>query len=237
MNIKALFIGSIGVVTETSDYQRRAYNQAMKENGLSWNWDKDTYKELLKSNGGKLRLEVLSSATGQPLEQSKIDKIHARKTEIAGELVRKDQLKPRTGLIELIKSAKADGAIVAWVTSTYEANTNALIEASNGELTADHFDHIFHRTDINNSKPAPDAYQNALRHFNLEASECVAIEDSLTSLLAAKAADVFTVATLGDFHDEQVENIADLVLDHLGVTSWAELKKEAQASRQMAYAA
>lgn len=232
MSVKALFIGSIGVVTETSDYQRRAYNQAMKEHSLNWEWDTETYKELLKSNGGKLRLEVLSKATGQSLDQATIDKIHARKTEIAGELIIKDQLKPRAGLIKLIKAAKADGAIVAWVTSTYEANTNALIEASNGELSTDHFDHIFHRDEIKSSKPSPDVYHFVLQHFNLDASECVAVEDSLGSLLSAKAAGIFTVVTLGKFHEEQVENIADLVLDSLEEISWEQLKKQTPSIRK-----
>jgi HAD superfamily hydrolase (TIGR01509 family) len=237
MSIKALFIGSIGVVTETSDYQRRAYNQAMSEHGLSWEWSPEIYKELLQSNGGKQRLHTLSRSTGQPLDQDTIDNIHARKTALACEMIKEDQLSPRAGLVDLIKSAKEHGAKVAWVTSTYEENTNAILEAADGQLSKAHFDHIFHRPDIENSKPAPDAYENALQHFGLEASECIAIEDSLTSLLAAKAAGIFTVATLGDFHDEQVDNIADVVLDSLDETSWGELTKQAEASRSMAQTA
>lgn len=234
MNIKALFIGSIGVVTETSDYQRRAYNQAMSEHGLNWEWTPELYKELLQSSGGKKRLLTLSKSTNQPLNEEMIDKIHTRKTELACEMIEKDQLAPRPGVVSLIKAAKKAGAKVAWVTSTYPENTNSLIAASNGQLSKGDFDYIFHRTDTKHGKPSPSVYQTAMKRFELKAFECVAVEDSLTSILAAKAAGIFTVATLGEFHDEQVENIADLVLESLGETSWEKLVKQVASAPQMA---
>ncbi len=39
MKPKAILLGSIGVVAETSDIQRRAYNTAFKEAGLDWVWE------------------------------------------------------------------------------------------------------------------------------------------------------------------------------------------------------
>ncbi|MEM8528047.1 MAG: HAD-IA family hydrolase [Bacteroidota bacterium] len=226
MSAKALFIGSIGVVTETSEYQRKAYNQAMSENGLDWQWTPAIYKDLLKSNGGKNRLHLLSQATQQPLQEEIIDKIHARKTALATQMVVADQLSPRAGLVKLVKEAKQAGAIVAWVTSTYEENTNALLEASQDQLSESDFDYIFHRTDATAGKPSPSIYQAALKHFDLHASNCIAIEDSLISLLAAKAAGIFTVASLGAYHDESVENIADLVVSGLDETNWSKLVEQ-----------
>ena len=232
MKVKALFIGSIGVVTETSEYQRRAYNQAMSENGMNWEWTPTTYKELLKSSGGKQRLQTLSIATQQPLTQEKIDQIHSRKTELAGQMIESDQLQPRPGLVKLIEQAKKAGAKVAWVTSTYEANTDALLRASNGALTKEHFDHIFHREDAENGKPSPHIYHKALEHFDLNAADCVAVEDSINSILSAKGAGIFTVATLGEYHDESVDNIADMVVDDLSQMNWERLCEQHKKSTQ-----
>jgi len=75
---KAIFIGSLGALVETSDIQRRAYNEALKESGLDWSWDTKTYTELLEMSGGKDRLSMLSAATGRRLSADQISSIHAR---------------------------------------------------------------------------------------------------------------------------------------------------------------
>ena len=230
MKTKVLFIGSIGVVAETSELQRQAYNQALEENGVDWNWNKEVYKRLLQRSGGQDRLDMLAVATGQSLSQSTIEKIHARKTELACELVKEQVSGPRAGVAEMIQEAKADGVKVAWVTTTGQENTDAILHACGDNIKAEDFDHIFHRLDAVKGKPHPDIYFEALKHFDVRSEECIAIEDSLNSILAAKGAEIFTVATLGDYHDEHVDNIADVVLDSLSDTDWAKLKTELQAN-------
>ncbi|MGB3591459.1 MAG: HAD-IA family hydrolase [Nonlabens sp.] len=226
MKPKALFIGSIGAVAETSEIQRQAYNQALKENNVNWQWDKDTYKNLLKSNGGQDRLEMLGQATGQQLSQEQINKIHARKTELAGEQIKNQKVQPRAGLAQLITEARENGAKVAWVTTTGQENTDAILSAFDGKITKDHFDHIFHRDAVQNGKPSPDIYNAATKHFNLQPQDCIAIEDSMNSTLAAKGAGIYTVTTLGDYHNEQVEKITDCKLNSLSETSWSQLENQ-----------
>ncbi|MEM1118807.1 MAG: HAD-IA family hydrolase [Bacteroidota bacterium] len=230
---KLLCIGSIGVVTETSDYQRRAYNQAMTENGLDWNWTPETYRELLKSCGGKDRLRLLAAATNHPLSEQQILAIHARKTEIACQSIVKDKVTPRPGVVQLIKAAKEAGTKVAWVTSTYPENTTAVLEASNGQLKRADFEHIFHRQDVEEGKPAADIYNAALQHFAVAPNEVIAIEDTLVSILAAKKAGIFSISTLGAFHDDVLDNIADVVLPNLAHTDWTELVRVYQDSQAM----
>ena len=79
----ALMFGSIGSIMETSDVQRRAYNAALKEAGLNWVWERSVYAELLNQSGGQERLGMLSAATGAGLSTAQIERIHARKTELA----------------------------------------------------------------------------------------------------------------------------------------------------------
>jgi phosphoglycolate phosphatase-like HAD superfamily hydrolase len=56
MTVKAILFGSIGTLVETSDFQRRAFNQAFAQAGLDWNWDTETYVRLLKKSGGQQRI-------------------------------------------------------------------------------------------------------------------------------------------------------------------------------------
>ncbi|MFT7179418.1 MAG: phosphoglycolate phosphatase-like HAD superfamily hydrolase, partial [Oceanospirillaceae bacterium] len=41
MTTKAILFGSIGTLVETSELQRRAFNQAFSEAGLDWNWSEE----------------------------------------------------------------------------------------------------------------------------------------------------------------------------------------------------
>lgn len=214
MQPKALFIGSIGVVSETSEFQRQAYNKALRESGLGWEWSPEVYPKLLRTSGGMQRLETLAAATNQSVGRETVTKIHRRKTELAGREIVAQRVPLRPGVAELIRAARAAGAKVAWVTSTSPANTNALLEAAGDALSADDFDRIFHRDDAAQGKPSPDVYHAALEYFGLAAEDCLAVEDSVDSVLAAKGAGVYVIATLGANHaGAPVNNIADEVYD------------------------
>ena len=214
---KAVLLGSIGAVAETSDIQRRAYNAALQEHGVGWQWDEPTYRELLTSAGGKARLDRLSRATGEGLSTDQIDAIHARKTEIACDEVRNSgQVSLRPGVAALARHAKANGMKLGFVTSTYSPNIDAVLDAAGGALSRDDFDVIIDREQIGEGKPAPDAYLRALDALGVDASEAIAFEDTADSVRAAKRAGVSVVATPGAFTAGQDTSDADLTLDALG---------------------
>lgn len=212
MTLKALLLGSIGVVAETSDIQRRAYNQALKESHVDWQWDPETYRELLAETGGKQRLARLSAASGGLLSDAQVDAIHQRKTQIAcAEVAAGIDLRP--GIAAMIEQALGEEIAVAFVTSTYRPNIDAI--ASGGKLPLDRFALVLTREDCDNGKPAPDVYLVALTRLNIDAAEALAIEDSAASVGAAKAAGIYTIATPGQFTKGQDFSGADLVLDSL----------------------
>lgn len=214
---KAVLFGSIGAVAETSDIQRRAYNSALKENGVNWEWNPETYSRLLSSAGGKERLDLLSSATGRNLSEAEIEAIHARKTEIACDEVRtSDAVSLRPGVAALARHAKQNGLKLGFVTTTYRPNVDALLDASRGELSADDLDVIVVRDDVERGKPAPDAYETALERLGLSADEAIAIEDTQNSVMAAKRAGLTVIATPGAFTSGQDTSQADLTLNALG---------------------
>ena len=99
---KALLFGSIGVLTETSELQRRAYNKALKLNDIEYTWNIGTYCELLKKPGGKKRL---SSFGDKILSDEQIEKIHTDKQRIFENLV-KDGIEPRPGAMTFDGTAR-----------------------------------------------------------------------------------------------------------------------------------
>ncbi len=211
---KALVLGSIGVVAETSDIQRRAYNEALAASGLNWQWDPETYRELLTQTGGKRRLARLGATSGKVLPDTQIDAIHRRKTEIAcAEVSAGIDLRP--GVAALIEQAFEQEIPVAFVTSTYQPNIDAIATGSGGALPLERFALVLTSEDCENSKPAPDVYVAAIERLNIDPAEAVAIEDSAASVSAAKAAGIYTIATPGLFTAGQDFGAADLVLDSL----------------------
>jgi len=215
MKNTVLMFGSIGVIAETSDIQRRAYNQALSEAGVEWHWDTATYTELLEQSGGKERLSMLAAATGTTLSAATIDRIHARKTELAGEQVRSGATGLRPGVLELVALAKERDLRCAFVTSTYRPNIDAILGMQGGQLVASDFDCIVTRADVERGKPAPDAYLHALKHLAIDPSQALAIEDTADSVMAAKRAGLTVIATPGQLSKGQDLWQADLVLDAL----------------------
>lgn len=210
--ISTLFFGSIGVLAETSDIQRRAYNQALDESTLDWHWNEDTYRRLLTMAGGKRRLRLLADATETKLTDAEIDEIHARKTELACAEVRNGGVTLRPGVAETITLARDNGISLGLVTSTYPANIEAIADAAGADLPLDAFDAVISTEDIERGKPAPDAYREALRRCGAEPASTLAIEDTAVSVLAAAGAGLRAVATPGALTDDQIIVGAELVL-------------------------
>ena len=211
----ALMFGSIGTVMETSDVQRRAYNQALKEAGLAWVWTRDIYAELLNQSGGQERLAMLASATGTSLSAQQIEAIHARKTAIACAELVSQPTRLRPGVAELIQWAKARDMQLAFVTTTYQPNIDAIFESAGGALSASDFDYIGSRSSVVHGKPSPEAYRTALERLHIAAEQALAIEDTAASVMSAKRAGLQVVATPGDISQGQDLWQADLVCSGL----------------------
>ena len=54
---KALLFGSIGTLVETSEIQRKSFNEAFKKKGLNWYWTEEEYIKLLNKSGGSDRIK------------------------------------------------------------------------------------------------------------------------------------------------------------------------------------
>ena len=213
MPLKALLFGSIGVLAETSDIQRRAYNQAFVEKGLAWRWDPETCRYLLQFVGGQARLRLLSNATNAGLSDVLIADIHAHKTQLAGEMVNAEINSGRPGVAEAIAAAKQAGLKLGIVTSTQHANIAAVAGAAGIDL-AD-FDVVVSNADVAESKPDPAPYLYALDKLGVDSADAAAIEDTGSSAASAVSAGIRGIATPGAYAAGQDFRQADAVVADL----------------------
>lgn len=189
----ALIFGSIGVLAETSDTQRRAFNTAFEEHELYWHWDEDAYRTLLEVPGGKARIRYYAMAQGTEVD---IEAIYESKIAAFGEALSYG-VTLRPGVVDLFEAAKADGIKIGFATTTDPRQVNILLNALRGEISASDFDYIGSILRVAAGKPASDIYFDALRALDVKTQHAVAIEDTPSSCESALGAGLRTYAYPG----------------------------------------
>lgn len=225
-DLKAVIFGAIGVIAETSDLQRQAFNIAFREAGLDWTWDNKTYRDLLRVNGGQARIRAFREANSGPsaVTDEMIASLHTAKTRAYAALLKASDLHPRPGVANVIKDCIQSGVRVAFCTSTSRANLDSLREALGNRLPFEQFSTVVTLDKIAQPKPAPDAYLYCLAQLGLQPDQAVAIEDTPASIAAAKAAGIVTIATPGATTADQDFSAADWVVPDLFQISVEHLK-------------
>jgi beta-phosphoglucomutase-like phosphatase (HAD superfamily) len=95
--------GSISTLVDTSELQRRSFNESFEAYGLDWQWSRSDYMAMLDSNGVAQRIANFAEARGEDVDA---DAVHATKSQIFQELLATAGLKPRPGVIATVHEAK-----------------------------------------------------------------------------------------------------------------------------------
>jgi len=113
-----------------------------------------------------------------------VDELVDRQLELAMRNTAAAGLTWRPGAVEMLSALRADSIPLALVTMSYRSYADAVIDA----LPDDTFDVIVTGDAVERGKPFPDAYLRAAELLGVDVRDCVAIEDSLIGLAAARAA-------------------------------------------------
>ncbi len=197
---KALFFGSIGSIVETSDLQRKSFNQAFKQSSLNWYWTKKEYEKLLNKSGGEDRI---SRYAKQSNITANTKKIRSLKTKIFNNYLKKKELKLRPGVKDLINFCIKNKIKLGFVSSTSLNNINSIFYCLRRSIKKNYFNFIGNSSLVKKNKPNPDIYLFALKKLKLKPKECIAIEDSQESLDAAVKAKIKCLIFPGKFHSSK----------------------------------
>ena len=135
-------------------------------------------------------------------DEETIEKIQDLHSEFYEEL--QEYGHPLPGAKELISSLKERCYEVWFVTSAKDEE----LEHHMQELEAeDRIDGVVNSSAVENPKPAPDIFEEALRRAGASADETVAVGDAVWDVEAAREAGIRTVAVLsgGAYHKEALE--------------------------------
>ena len=194
---KALLFGSIGTIVETSEIQRKSFNSAFRIAGLKWNWTKEIYKNLLNKSGGEERILRYAKKTKSNVNSKNIIKL---KTKIFNSYLKKNKLKLRSGVEEIIKYCKKQEIKLALVSSTSKNNINSIFFCLRDSLNKKDFDFIGNSKLVKKLKPSAEIYKLALKKLRLKPKDCIAIEDTQISLNSAVKAKLKCFIFPGNFH-------------------------------------
>ena len=141
MKPRAIIFGSIGTLVETSELQRLAFNEAFDEAGLDWDWTPELYRLLLERPGGRNRIARYAADRGEWVDASAL---HERKTELFNQMITEQGLHPRSGVIDVIQKAKAEGIPLGFASTTSLKNIDAIFKGLRGTITRADFAFVGH---------------------------------------------------------------------------------------------
>ena len=190
--MKAIAIGSIGALTETSEIQRRCFNQALAEYDTGLYWNVATYCDAIQTPGGFSRLVSLG------LSDQIARAVHHRKQELYADAIM-GIIVPRAGICRLMADCVAKNIPIGFVTTTTQQTVDAIKSALGDQIDFDQFDIITTANDVAKPKPHADIYHFALRHFDCQPEEFLVIEDTQANVAAAQNAKIKSCFTPGDY--------------------------------------
>ena len=197
---KAVIFGAIGTIVETSNIQRKSFNKAFKEFGLDWYWSSAEYKKLLEKSGGENRLSEYANKKNIKINTKRLRDL---KTKFFNDYLKKNEIKPRAGVLNIINFCKKNNIKLGFATSTSINNINSIFFTLKNTIVKKDFNFIGNNKLVLRKKPHPDIYNIALKKLNIRSKECLAIEDTEESMKSALKAKIRCIAFPGKLHEHQ----------------------------------
>ena len=191
--MQTIIFGGLGTIAETSELHRASFNSALAALDLPWEWSQIQYQEMLNAPGGKSRISEFLASQDANLVSS--DALHALKSRFYLHSLMHKKVEPRNGLTDLFARFASREVRFAIASTTSKENIHALLEACN--IPQNQFVIIGSKSDVAQSKPAPDIYDYVLHELSAIPSECIAIEDSESGVASAVAAGLNCYAIPG----------------------------------------
>ena len=169
-----------------------AFNYAFNDFNLNWNWDRSTYLDLLKINGGKNRISYYSKLINNSMNNQEVKKIHERKQYHYINYVKKNNvISLKMGVNRLIRELHKKKVRQFIVTSSSKKQAKLIINQLFKEFSP--FEFIISSDDVQFHKPNPMPYLKAMKLSGIKFNKSIVFEDSTPGLRSSLAAELPTI--------------------------------------------
>ena len=210
--LRAVVFDVDGTLVDSERHGHRvAFNAAFAEAGLPYVWDEELYGELLRTTGGRSRLEryLSGQGVGEVERGTLATELHVRKTTIMKEMVAGGRIEARPGVGALIDQLVERGVRLGVATTGSRGWVEGLLATIFPGVT---FEVAVFGDEVAR-KPEPDAYLVAMQRLGVGPDGAVAVEDSAEGLTAAKRAGMPCVVVVNGYTRDHDLTGADLVVD------------------------
>jgi HAD superfamily hydrolase (TIGR01509 family) len=188
--IRAVMLGSLGILTDLRDQERHAFNRAFAEHGLATTWSARDYDAILARHGRYLGIEAELDGLALADRPAFLGRVEEAFRDILD--ASQPILRPWTE--DLLTQARARNLRLAPVSGAERATSLRVLAALFGTRASLIFDVTTCLRMAPAPKPAPDLYAAALARLSLAADRALAFETTADGIAAARAAGLRTFA-------------------------------------------
>lgn len=247
MGLEALVFDCDGVILESEDLHRRAYNAAFEEFQVRSPsdapeplvWTPEFYDELQNTiGGGKPKMRWYFSRHGWPSstilpnpptteeeEVKLIDTIQDWKTEKYKNYIGSGEVQPRPGVLELMDETRKKGLKLAVCSAATKSSVIFTLSSLLGKERFEALDCFLAGDDVDKKKPDPIIYIKASKALGVAPENCLVVEDSIIGLKAASGAGMACIISYTSSTSNQDFSEAKAVYPNLGEVRLDELMK------------
>jgi len=201
MTLQAIILGVDGVLAETQEARREAFNTVFAEAGLDWHWERSLFAELLKVTDGEDMIQAFVNTYHSHWRSTEdmrllITAMTRRHATIYQELLDKGAVNFRAGVAEFLRIAARAGVLLAIATTESRSQVAGLLGANRELLETADFNVVCTADDCAGGK-AEDRFSRALKTLALGPEVCLAVESSAKGVRSAAMGGLPTVITWG----------------------------------------
>jgi HAD superfamily hydrolase (TIGR01509 family) len=173
-----------GTLVDSTAHYRATWAELIAEFGA----DHDPEQFLRRNTRDNFR-----ALFGDEIADDELEQHVARQANIGHAKMRAHGIEMHDGILELQNGLKMRGVKLAVATSAERSNAEWTLNALG---IREFFDAVVTDQDVDNGKPAPDVYREALRRLGVQTKHCAAIEDSAAGVRAAKGAGLRVIGVV-----------------------------------------
>ena len=193
-----------GVLVDNRAFHYRAWRRFAEKHSLPFDEARFTAKLF-----GHTNPDILRGLFGYPVEAELGERFAAEKEALYRDLHR-GKVGPARGLIPLLEGLRRDGATLAVATVAPRENLDFVLDEAG---LRPYFGVLVDVSAVRRGKPDPEIYLKAAELLARPPNRCVAVEDSLPGLQAARAAGMKVVAVTTTHEAAELAD-ADLIVPH-----------------------